>query len=104
MSVTKGVCPLTMRQIVDEYFIENRTKLLDIAAFLDRIERSSDQEDPSKDFRLRVFRKALDILSEDGQSRVLRMQMLLSDPTTAPRTVLDQKSAKGAWDDQEAAR
>lgn len=104
MSVTKGVCPLTTRQIVDEYFIENRTKLLDIAAFLDRIERSSDQDDPSNDFRMRVFRKAMNILTGEGQSRVLRMQMLLSDPTTEPRKVLDQKSAKGAWDDQEGAR
>ena len=104
MSVTKGVCPLTTRQIVDEYFIENRTKLLDIAAFLDRLERSADQEDASKDFRVRVFRKALDILADDGHSRVLRMQMLLSDPTTEPRPSLDQKSAKGAWDDQEVLR
>lgn len=104
MSVTKGVCPLTTRQIVDEYFIENRTKLLDIAAFLDRLERAADQEDSTKDFRVRVFRKALDLLTEEGNARVLRMQMLFSDPTTEPRAVLDQKSAKGAWDDQEVAR
>lgn len=104
MSVAKGVCPLTMRQIVDEYFIENRTKLLDIAAFLDRLERASDQEDSTRDFRVRVFKKALDLLSEDGNGRVLRMQMLFSDPTTEPRESLDQKSAKGAWDEQEAAR
>ena len=32
--------PLTGRELVDEYFIENRTKLLDIAAFLDRLDRA----------------------------------------------------------------
>lgn len=103
MSV-KGVCPLSTRQIVEEYFIENRTKVLDIAAFLDRLERSADQEDPGADFRMRVFWKALDILACDGHSRVLRLQMLLSDPTTEPRESLDQKSAKGAWDDSEGGR
>ena len=31
--------PLSGTQIVDEYFIENRTRLLEIAAFLDRLDR-----------------------------------------------------------------
>jgi hypothetical protein len=35
--------PLSGTELVDEYFIENRTKLLDIAAFLDRLDRT----DPS---------------------------------------------------------
>ncbi len=104
MSAGKGTCPLSTRQIVDEYFIENRTKLLDIAAFLDRLERSSDGEDQGRDFRVRVFQKALAVLSDGKPSRVMRLQMLLSDPTTEPREALDQKSAKGAYDDSEVAR
>ncbi len=32
--------PLTATELVDEYFIENRTKLLEIAAFLDRLDRA----------------------------------------------------------------
>ena len=32
--------PLTAAQLIDEYFIENRTRLLEIAAFLDRLDRS----------------------------------------------------------------
>jgi hypothetical protein len=104
MKAAAGVCPLGTRQIVDEYFIENRTKLLDIAAFLDRLDRSADGEDPGMDFRVRAFRKALGILNDAGASRVLRLQMLLSDPTTEPRDSLDQKSANGAWDDPEGTR
>lgn len=100
----QGLCPLTTRQIVDEYFIENRTKLLDIAAFLDRLERSSDGADPGGDFRVRVFRRAMQTLGEGQPSRVLRLQRLLSDPTVELRESLDQKSAKGAWDDTEAGR
>ena len=104
MSRGTGLCPLTTRQIVDEYFIENRTKLLDLAAFLDRLDRSSDAANPDMDFRVRVFRKALQVLGTGERSRLMRLQMLFSDPTTEPRESLDQKSAKGAYDDSEVAR
>lgn len=32
------------RELIDEYFIENRTRLLDIASFLDRLDRAGDGE------------------------------------------------------------
>src|ERR1700739_988068 len=35
--------PMTCRQLIDEYFIENRTKLLDLAAFLDRLDRAEEE-------------------------------------------------------------
>ncbi len=92
--------PKTGRELVDEYFIENRTRLLEIAAFLDRLDRA----EPSmadRDFRARAFREALAVLVDDGASertRVERVQMILSDPTTEPLERLDQKSARGAYD------
>lgn len=86
--------PLTARELVDEYFIENRTRLLEIAAFLDRLERA----DPSYagDFRMTAFTEALASLSQPG--RLDRIQLLLSDPTTEPLGALDRKSAIGAYD------
>ena len=89
-------CPLTGTQIVDEYFIENRTRLLEIAAFLDRLDRT-DRECAAKDFRMQVFRDAVDALASPGD-RLTRIQMLLSDPTTDPLDRLDRKSALGAFD------
>lgn len=89
-------CPLTGTQIVDEYFIENRTRLLEIAAFLDRLDRA-DRECADNDFRMQVFRDAVDALATPGD-RVNRIQMLLSDPTTEPLDRLDRKSALGAYD------
>jgi hypothetical protein len=89
-------CPLTGSQIVDEYFIENRTRLLEIAAFLDRVDRV-DHESADKDFRMQVFRDAVDALATPGD-RLNRIQMLLSDPTTDPLDRLDRKSALGAYD------
>ena len=34
------IVPLTATQLVDEYFIENRNRLIEIAAFLDRLDRA----------------------------------------------------------------
>jgi hypothetical protein len=95
--------PKTGRELVDEYFIENRTRLLEIAAFLDRLDRTDDSL-VDRDFRVRAFREALDILTaapSDGdrsKTRVERIQLLMSDPTTEPLEKLDMKSARGAYD------
>ena len=86
---------LSARELVDEYFIENRTRLLEIAAFLDRLDRA-DPSYPSTDFRMNAFNQALAMLNEPD--RLDRIQVLLSDPTTEPLTALDRKSAIGAYD------
>jgi hypothetical protein len=88
--------PLSAQQIVDEYFIENRTRLLEIAAFMDRLDRA-DTEHAARDFRMQVFADAVDALAGPGD-RLTRIQMLLSDPTIEPLTRLDRKSARGAFD------
>ena len=88
--------PLTPREIVDEYFIENRTRLLEIAAFLDRLDRA-DPGFAGKDFRMKALDEALAAMSQ-GSGRLERMQMLFSDPTTEPLGALDRKSAFGAYD------
>lgn len=87
--------PMSGRELVDEYFIENRTRLLEIAAFLDRLDRAD--EDPSTDFRIRAFRDALQLLCTGRYPRVKQIQMILSDPTTEPLAQLDTKSARGAY-------
>jgi hypothetical protein len=88
--------PLTPRELVDEYFIENRTRLLEIAAFLDRLDRS-DAAYAREDFRMKAFTEALTRVAEGGD-RLDRLQMLFSDPTTEPLEALDRKSAHGAYD------
>lgn len=97
MTVQPSRSPLSATAIVDEYFIENRTRLLEIAAFLDRVERA----DPGlavKDFRMRALADALHVLAGGQPDRLLQIQMLLSDPSIEPLTSLDRKSALGAFD------
>lgn len=87
---------LTGTEIVDEYFIENRTRLLEIAAFLDRVERA-DPSVAARDFRMQVLNEAVQALAGTSD-RLMRIQMLLSDPTVEPLDRLDRKSALGAFD------
>jgi hypothetical protein len=95
--MTKGTCPLTTGQIIDEYFIENRTRLLEVTAFLERLERSADGVDAAADFRMAVFRRALQVIASNAPDKMDQVQLLFSDPTTEPREKLDTKSASGAW-------
>ena len=87
--------PLSAKALVDEYFTENRTRLLEVAAFLDRLDRA-DSRYVSQDFRMKAFTEALALLTQPD--RLDRIQMLLSDPTTDPLDALDRKSAIGAYD------
>ena len=93
----KGTCPLTTSQIIDEYFIENRTRLLELAAFLERLDRSADGIDAVADFRMAAFRRALQVIASNAPDKMDQVQLLFSDPTVEPREQLDTKSASGAW-------
>lgn len=93
----KGTCPLTTAQIIDEYFIENRTRLLELAAFLERIDRSADGAPAHGDFRMAAFEEALRVLASNATDKMDQIQFIFSDRTTEPREKLDAKSASGAW-------
>jgi hypothetical protein len=88
---------LDARELTDEYFIENRNRLLEIAAFLDRLDRA-DPGRAARDFRMQAFVRALGILASRESSYLEQIQLLLSDPTTEPLASLDRKSAQGAYE------
>ena len=50
---------MTRTQVVDAYFMEHRARLLDVAAFLDRIDRAGPGVD---DFRMNAYRNAIALL------------------------------------------
>ena len=97
MGAHSGTSPLTQRELIDEYFMEERVKVIDLAAFLDRLERAR-EIDGEDDFRLRSIRDALAVLAGDDGNRVQRVQMIFSDPRSELLEELDTKSAKGAYD------
>jgi hypothetical protein len=85
--------PRTRQQVADLHFMDARYKLLDLAAFLDRLERASGPED----HRVLGLRKALPLLLEGGPDRVARILHLWSDPTVEPAPKADTKAATGVW-------
>ncbi len=84
---------MTRQQILDLYFMDARSKLIDIAAFLDRVDRG----EGDADFRLAEFRKALGELNGGEPTRAQGVLMSLSDPTTEPIPKAHGKGAVGAW-------
>jgi hypothetical protein len=96
-AVRTGTSPLTQRELIAEYFMEHRVQVLELAAFLDRLERAREL-DAEDDFRLRSIREALAALTDGEGRRVERVQMIFSDPRSELLEELDQKSAKGAYD------
>jgi hypothetical protein len=88
---------MDLHQILDEYYLENRHKLLDIAAFLDRLDRAHDGATPEDDFRIAAMRRAIAVLLSNSVRRAKDIQLILSDPTDEPREQLDRKAAWGAY-------
>ena len=80
-------------QVMDLYFMEARAKLIDLAAFLDRVDRAPGTDD----FRMSAFRRALQELPVNKTDRAKRVLLSLSDPTTDPLAAATTKAAAGAW-------
>jgi hypothetical protein len=84
---------MTKQQVLDLYFLDARHKLIEIAAFLDRVERATGRED----FRLKNFRAALAKLDGKKKSRAKNVLLAFSDPTMKPIGKATSKGATGAY-------
>ena len=84
---------MTRTQVLDLYFMDARSKLIDLAAFIDRVERATGKED----FRMKAFRAALVELGGKKGDRAKNVLLAFSDPTTEPVAKAAGKGAVGAW-------
>lgn len=80
--------------LVDHSFVPVRAKLIEVAAFLDRVERHG----VADDFRCLALSKAARVLLDGEPERARRVLESLSDPTTTPDEVSTGKAAVGAWE------
>ncbi len=96
VSEQKKSSPQTREQVINMYFLEHRAKLLDVAAFLDRIDRAQ-PEMSSCDFRETALKQAIEILLDGEPQRVKRVLERLSDSTVEmPQSAHGMKGALGA--------
>lgn len=79
--------------LADLYYMDARARVLDLAAFLDRIDRAEGPED----HRLRSLRSALALLADGRRERARRILESWSDPTPDPVPAAGSKGATGAW-------
>lgn len=81
-------------EVLELYFIENRHRLLDVAAFLDRVERHEGEPD----FRYEAFLKALESLRSpaEGLTRVQAVHHSFSDQSEEAQEKAGGQVAYGA--------
>ena len=84
---------MTKQQVLDLYFMDARSKLIDLAAFIDRVERAEGEGD----FRMKAFCAALTRLDQGGATRAKSVLLAFSDPTTEPIDAATTKAACGAY-------
>ena len=74
-------CDPDLKFVLEREFLPMRAKILQLAASLDRIQRSDDE--PTFDDRYDLLQKGLRILSESEEGRAERVQLLFSRPYDA---------------------
>jgi hypothetical protein len=84
---------MTRQEVLDLYFMDARAKLIDLAAFLDRVDRATGEAD----FRLAALKEAITALDRPDAERARRVLLTLSDPTQEPIARASGKGACGAW-------
>jgi len=80
------------KELLDLQFIDARHKLIDIAAFLDRIDR----HDGDEDYRFAAMKAALPILLSDRPDRARAVLESFSDHTTEVSASAPFQGAFGA--------
>lgn len=70
--------PLPASKALEAYFHEARSKILDLAAILDRIQRGKEASSVADDARLDKIAQALDVLKDRSGGRAERIQQIFS--------------------------
>jgi len=78
--------------LADLGFMDARSKLIDLAAFLDRVQRAGQDGD----FRVQALKRAIGLLSLDQPSRAREVLLSFSDPSSEPVAKAAMQGAIGA--------
>ncbi|MEN3943253.1 hypothetical protein WJU23_18280 [Prosthecobacter sp. SYSU 5D2] len=85
--------PPTSVNLVDLGFMDSRSKLIDLAAFLDRVQRAGQDDD----FRVHALKNAIALLSLDEPERAREVLLSFSDPSAEPVEKATMQGAIGAF-------
>lgn len=85
--------PPSTVNLVDLGFMDARSKLIDLAAFLDRVQRA----DQTDDFRVQALKNAIALLSLNEPTRAKDVLLSFSDPSSEPIEKATMQGAIGAY-------
>jgi hypothetical protein len=72
--------PMTAEELLNFYYLDMRSSLLETAAALDRIERAENSVDIFRDPRIRQLTAACEIVKSGRRNRAEQMLLLFSHP------------------------
>ena len=72
--------PKSAKELLDMYFLDIRSALLESAAALDRVERAEGGSEIFDDPRLKNIKEACDIVKDGKHNRAEQFLQLFSDP------------------------
>ena len=67
-------------EVFDQVYLDIRARVLQVAASLDRIDRSEDAETVQEDRRRSLIQQELELLCRPGLNRAEQIQVIFSDP------------------------
>ncbi len=70
--------PMPAAKALDQFFLDARARLLDLAAILDRVGRGKDAAKAEADPRMARIREALEVLKDQSGGRAERIQQIFS--------------------------
>ena len=79
--------------LVDLSFMDARFKLIELAAFLDRVQKAGQDGD----YRVQQMLEAIECLTDPGPDRAKNILTIFSDPTTEPIAKAHMQGAMGAY-------
>ena len=88
----KSWTPPQSVNLADLGFMDARSKLIDLAAFLDRVQRAGQEGD----FRVQALKRAIGLLSQEAPGRAREVLLSFSDPSREPVAKAAMQGAIGA--------
>ncbi len=88
----KSWTPPQSVNLADLGFMDARSKLIDLAAFLDRVQRAGQEGD----FRVQALKRAIGLLSQEAPGRAREVLLSFSDPSSEPVAKAAMQGAIGA--------
>jgi hypothetical protein len=82
-----------LTNLVDLSFMDSRFKLIELAAFLDRVQKAGQDDD----YRVQQLKQAIQCLANDQPDRAKQVLLTFSDPTTEPIAKAHTQGASGAF-------